>query len=61
MALSKISVCVVVDNSGWPHLFDAFMKTRVQESKECSEYFLFLFLCVALNVFVNCLQDKQRH
>ncbi|RXN28716.1 relaxin receptor 1-like protein [Labeo rohita] len=24
-----------VDNSGWPHLFDAFMKTRVQESKEC--------------------------
>ncbi|XP_055055653.2 relaxin receptor 1 isoform X2 [Misgurnus anguillicaudatus] len=24
-----------VDNSGWPHLFDAFMKKRVQESKEC--------------------------
>ncbi|XP_030648172.1 relaxin receptor 1 [Chanos chanos] len=25
-----------VDNSGWPHLFDAFMKKNVQESKECS-------------------------
>ncbi|KAL6463098.1 hypothetical protein MHYP_G00274890 [Metynnis hypsauchen] len=24
-----------VDNSGWPHLFDAFMKTRVQEPEEC--------------------------
>ncbi|KAK3527081.1 hypothetical protein QTP86_010783 [Hemibagrus guttatus] len=24
-----------VDNSGWPHLFDAFMKTRAQEPKEC--------------------------
>jgi hypothetical protein len=27
-----------VDNSGWPHLFDAFMKKNVEESKECSEY-----------------------
>ncbi|CAB1352750.1 unnamed protein product, partial [Coregonus sp. 'balchen'] len=24
-----------VDNSGWPHLFDAFMKKNVEESKEC--------------------------
>ncbi|XP_064206503.1 relaxin receptor 2 [Anguilla rostrata] len=24
-----------VDNSGWPHLFDAFLKTNIQESKEC--------------------------
>ncbi|XP_045572995.1 relaxin receptor 1 isoform X2 [Salmo salar] len=24
-----------VDNSGWPHLFDAFMKKNVEDSKEC--------------------------
>ncbi|MBN3301374.1 RXFP1 protein, partial [Amia calva] len=24
-----------VDNSGWPHLFDAFLKTSVEETKEC--------------------------
>ncbi|KAJ8351324.1 hypothetical protein SKAU_G00228000 [Synaphobranchus kaupii] len=24
-----------VDNSGWPHLFDAFQKTDVQKSKDC--------------------------
>ncbi|KAG7464881.1 hypothetical protein MATL_G00170350 [Megalops atlanticus] len=24
-----------VDNSGWPHLFDAFLKTTIQESKDC--------------------------
>ncbi|KAJ8394429.1 hypothetical protein AAFF_G00046400, partial [Aldrovandia affinis] len=24
-----------VDNSGWPHLFDAFLKTNIQESKDC--------------------------
>ncbi|KAG5853015.1 hypothetical protein ANANG_G00068640 [Anguilla anguilla] len=24
-----------VDNSGWPHLFDAFQKTNVQKSKDC--------------------------
>ncbi|KAJ8401799.1 hypothetical protein AAFF_G00377700 [Aldrovandia affinis] len=28
-------ITIIVDNSGWPHLFDAFLKTNIQESKEC--------------------------
>jgi hypothetical protein len=34
-----------VDNSGWPHLFDAFMKKNVEDSKECSELMSKIFWC----------------
>ncbi|TRZ02044.1 hypothetical protein DNTS_001149 [Danionella cerebrum] len=48
-----------VDNSGWPHLFDAFMKTTVQESKECSESFFFI-LRMVLELNSNRIESLSR-
>uniref|UniRef100_A0A3B3Q6S9 Relaxin family peptide receptor 2, like n=1 Tax=Paramormyrops kingsleyae TaxID=1676925 RepID=A0A3B3Q6S9_9TELE len=40
------------DNSGWPHLFDAFLKRNIQESKECLDVFPEACQCEAKKV--NC-------
>ncbi|KAG9340153.1 hypothetical protein JZ751_021877 [Albula glossodonta] len=42
-----------VDNSGWPHLFDAFLKTNIQESKECL-LDIFPDVCHCKGMKVNC-------
>ncbi|XP_060718790.1 relaxin receptor 1 [Tachysurus vachellii] len=49
-----------VDNSGWPHLFDAFMKTRAQEPKECM-LDLHPDVCYCEGWKVNCNNKNLHH
>ncbi|XP_046695317.1 relaxin receptor 1 isoform X2 [Silurus meridionalis] len=49
-----------VDNSGWPHLFDAFMKTRSQEPKECM-LDVYPDVCYCEGWKVNCNNKNLQH
>ncbi|XP_048885776.1 relaxin receptor 2 isoform X1 [Brienomyrus brachyistius] len=49
-----------VDNSGWPHLFDAFLRKNIEESKECL-LDVFPEACECEAKKVNCNSRDLQH